>query len=354
MNCCRIKVVFMFFLLMAAVARVAAAGSAMDEVESFGAEPKVETAAATQTLRVCMVFYKGVDPKRLENVPPGISERLFGVPVMVLKDTPEVPPEAYVDVRKKYYAGKILDQLEKLKPPGCVVIIGYVNELIFIGRYPVVNGVGNPKQDAAVISAVRLDVDDRGLYEQRVLGESLHELGHVFGFDHCPLDSCVMKKASDFDDLDFRGRSFCRFHLQKAYDYLKGRGLELPPLKFEQAEAKPPAPVAPQTQAVPSNPADDSEPPEVVSVSIADGSVVSRDIGSVIAGIRDTGGSGVDPLSVKVFLDGNPLDVQFHERRVELAAWAGTVEPGTHTLQIHASDYAGNAMAPYNVVFTAE
>jgi len=47
------------------------------------------------------------------------------------------------------------------------------------------------------------------LYE-RMVKECIHELGHIFGFNHCPDMLCVMHFSNSLSDTDFKTKSFCR------------------------------------------------------------------------------------------------------------------------------------------------
>ena len=67
---------------------------------------------------------------------------------------------------------------------------------------------------AAVVSIVRplLGIDttkEKSIYFERVLKESIHEIGHTLDLDHCPHD-CVMKKSSVVSDIDKKSLFFCR------------------------------------------------------------------------------------------------------------------------------------------------
>jgi archaemetzincin len=46
------------------------------------------------------------------------------------------------------------------------------------------------------------------LFFQRVTKETLHELGHVFGLEHCK-NSCVMRFSNSLNDTDRKPESFC-------------------------------------------------------------------------------------------------------------------------------------------------
>jgi len=68
---------------------------------------------------------------------------------------------------------------------------------------------------AAVVSGHRLRPEAYGLPAdddvllERLLKESLHELGHVLGLIHCPAPDCVMHPSTYAEDIDSKPAEFC-------------------------------------------------------------------------------------------------------------------------------------------------
>jgi archaemetzincin len=50
--------------------------------------------------------------------------------------------------------------------------------------------------------------NDKLLYD-RMVKECVHELGHIFGFVHCPNIECVMHFSNTLSHTDIKGKSFC-------------------------------------------------------------------------------------------------------------------------------------------------
>jgi archaemetzincin len=54
-------------------------------------------------------------------------------------------------------------------------------------------------------------VKDNQLFEQRVLKEIIHEIGHILiGYTHCEEQSCVMKFSENVEEIDNKSYSLCK------------------------------------------------------------------------------------------------------------------------------------------------
>lgn len=50
---------------------------------------------------------------------------------------------------------------------------------------------------------------DYNLYFERVVKEVVHELGHLFGLEHCPNHKCVMRFSNSIVEVDEKTHEFC-------------------------------------------------------------------------------------------------------------------------------------------------
>jgi len=77
-------------------------------------------------------------------------------------------------------------------------------------------GLARPRTGSAVVSAARLrnefwdlPADDNVLCD-RITSEGAHEIGHLFGLEHCTADErCVMANPGCLDDLDHKKSWLC-------------------------------------------------------------------------------------------------------------------------------------------------
>ena len=93
--------------------------------------------------------------------------------------------------------------------------LGITNEDIFTLGLNFLFGEADPSGGRAIISLKRLHESFYGrpenekLFQERMLKEAVHELGHTYGFSHCRDPKCVMHFSSNIDDVDRKNVFFC-------------------------------------------------------------------------------------------------------------------------------------------------
>jgi archaemetzincin len=81
--------------------------------------------------------------------------------------------------------------------------------------YDFVYGEADVHCGVATLSTFRLisenpDGDaDQDLFEERVIREATHEVGHLFGMDHCENQRCLMRTCTCVSEVDQAGNLFC-------------------------------------------------------------------------------------------------------------------------------------------------
>ena len=100
----------------------------------------------------------------------------------------------------KYYNGKI---------------VGITGVDLFVPVLTYVFGEAQLDGKAAMVSTFRLDdalygyPQNQNLFEERILKEMVHEIGHTFGLLHCVDFQCVMHSSTSVEEIDVKGNNFC-------------------------------------------------------------------------------------------------------------------------------------------------
>jgi archaemetzincin len=134
--------------------------------------------------------------------------------------------------REQYNSSLILQQLIRKPPSDALKILGVVDVDLFIPILTFVFGEAQLNGIGAVVSTHRLHNRFYGLPEnkelttERLLKESVHELGHTFGLIHCQQPQCVMNSSTYVENIDQKSAEFCP-SCQKNIKIEKGWSLPL-------------------------------------------------------------------------------------------------------------------------------
>ena len=134
--------------------------------------------------------------------------------------TTTMPPTHLFDkARKQWISDSLLDWLlESSNPDSTTKVLAicdfdaYSDELNFVfgqahlgGR---VSAIYLPRLKDKIYVR-KSDKNNYNLFEQRVIKEAVHELGHAFGLRHCQISKCVMHFSNSLQDTDFKDDKFC-------------------------------------------------------------------------------------------------------------------------------------------------
>ncbi len=123
----------------------------------------------------------------------------------------EVPEKFYNKFKRQYDGGSII---KILKNKECDKVIGLTSHDLFYMELNFVFGLA--KKDACIVSTARLDPQFYGenpnfdLLIKRTMKEVIHELGHMFGLDHCNNPNCVMSFSNSVSYVDDKTDEFCK------------------------------------------------------------------------------------------------------------------------------------------------
>jgi archaemetzincin len=147
----------------------------------------------------------------------------FRISVGFFKDIIPTENSDYNVNRSQYNALRLLKKINLIiqnKP--YFRLLGIIDQDIYSNSYKFLLGrASKPKEDnpmypvGALISLTRLRekfygrTNNQMLFEQRILKEAIHELGHTFGLPHCH-KYCIMRFSNSITDTDNKPSAYCK------------------------------------------------------------------------------------------------------------------------------------------------
>jgi archaemetzincin len=141
-------------------------------------------------------------------------EAAFGVGCRVLDGNFD-PAETLHPERRQYHSTGILARLGRRIGPDVWRMVGVAAADLYIPILTFVFGEAQMGGPCAVVSYRRLEQEfyglpaDPGLLRERLLKETVHELGHTFELSHCEDYHCVMAPSHAVEWIDLKGAAFC-------------------------------------------------------------------------------------------------------------------------------------------------
>jgi archaemetzincin len=125
------------------------------------------------------------------------------------------PATAHHVERQQYHSSELLQRMQALVRPQDWRVLAVADVDLYIPILKYVFGEAQMAGPCAVVSAYRLrqefyglDRDD-ALLSQRLLKESVHELGHTLSLRHCQDYRCVMASSHSVEWIDLRESTLC-------------------------------------------------------------------------------------------------------------------------------------------------
>lgn len=138
----------------------------------------------------------------------------FGLPTWRIDDLPD-PSHAFDPVRRQFSSTLLLRDALAKRPADARKIVVFTEPDIFIPMLSFVFGQAQLDGPAAVVSFARLRQEfyglppQRELFLERVVKETLHEVGHTFGLTHCRDPRCTMTLSTSIHQIDTKEPGFC-------------------------------------------------------------------------------------------------------------------------------------------------
>lgn len=122
---------------------------------------------------------------------------------------------SYHPERQQYQSSEILQRMQTVDRPAGCHLLGVTAVDLYIPILKYVFGEAQLGGPCAVVSYHRLQQEfygldrDDDLLSERLLKESLHELGHTLHLRHCRDYRCAMASAHAVEWIDLREKAFC-------------------------------------------------------------------------------------------------------------------------------------------------
>ena len=118
--------------------------------------------------------------------------------------------------RNQHHSTMILEQLAYNIPSNAIRVIAVAQVDLFIPILTHVYGEAQLGGTACIVSTFRLNEGRSAMnvsqkYIDRIVKESIHELGHTFSLRHCPEDACIMHYCRNEEDVDRKSDELCRY-----------------------------------------------------------------------------------------------------------------------------------------------
>jgi archaemetzincin len=126
------------------------------------------------------------------------------------------PPERKYDRRRGQYPGDaLIELLAQHSFEDAYRVVGIVDEDCYAKDLNFIFGEAIPGGKYALVALPRLRQsfynlpEDKDRFQERVLKEVVHELGHTWGLMHCKDPHCVMHFSNTLQDTDRKGVDLC-------------------------------------------------------------------------------------------------------------------------------------------------
>lgn len=162
-------------------------------------------------MQIHVVPVGGVKGNILRDIISGLES--LSANEFVLAEEMEPIKEAYDKFRGQYRSDMLLSYMKRAL--SYEKILGITTLDLFVPSLNFVFGQADLGGRACIVSLKRLDQgyyglkEDYELFMERSLKECTHEVGHVFGLEHCRNKECVMSFSNSIIEVDRKDKYLC-------------------------------------------------------------------------------------------------------------------------------------------------
>ncbi len=152
-------------------------------------------------------------------------EDIFRLPCELLPD-PLDAEFALHGERQQYHSSRILERMQNQIVGNSWKVVGITSLDLYIPVLTFVFGEAQVGGRCALVSGYRLRQEfygldpDPELLLDRLIKESVHELGHTLGLVHCDDYRCAMASTHSVEGIDLKRRVFCPACVEQAFQFI--------------------------------------------------------------------------------------------------------------------------------------
>ena len=154
-----------------------------------------------------------IDARLLKNLAPALGAT-FRVSCRIL-DRPLNPAFSFHPERGQHHSSELLQAMQEYAVNGAWRVLGVTSVDLYIPILTFVFGEAQMGGPCAIVSFHRLTQEFYGLPQDasvlldRLVKESVHEVGHTFDLTHCDDYSCAMAPSHAVEWIDLKEATLC-------------------------------------------------------------------------------------------------------------------------------------------------